>query len=300
MVEDIVLKNTVTGVQFEISKTKTQDYILDKVDWGVIQGTHHSYKYVNQIGESVTGTTLGTREVEIVGWIIADSEALMTKRKSVLNKFVNPQQTVELGYKDYILEFKPNGSVQYSATIAENNEVMCKFKISGLCPDPLFAENVDTKIAAANTSALFHFPLIISRTPNPPGGVVFGVRQPSLIVTVTNGGSVAVGMKIVFKANGSLSNPRLINVTTQEFFRVNKAMTAGETITINTSVGQKKVVGALNGVESNYFKYCDLDNTWLQLEMGDNLFRYDADGNYGNLEVYIYFSNKYLEVQQCY
>lgn len=300
MVEDIVLKNTVTGVQFEISKTKTQDYILDKVDWGVIQGTHHSYKYVNQIGESVTGTTLGTREIEIVGWIIADSEALMTKRKSVLNKFVNPQQTVELGYKDYILEFKPNGSVQYSATVAENNEVMCKFKISGLCPDPLFAENVDTKIAAANTSALFHFPLIISRTPNPPGGVVFGVRQPSLIVTVTNGGSVAIGMKIVFKANGSLSNPRLINVTTQEFFRVNKAMTAGETITINTSVGQKKVVGALNGVESNYFKYCDLDNTWLQLEMGDNLFRYDADGNYGNLEVYIYFSNKYLEVQQCY
>lgn len=300
MVEDIVLSNAVTNTQIVLSKLKTQDYILDKVDWGVIKGTHHSYKYVNQIGESVTGTSLGTRDIEIVGWIIADSEALMTKRKSVLNRFVNPQQTIDLLYKSYVLKFKPDGSIQYGITYADNNEVICKFKITGLCPDPLFAEEVDTKIAAANTSAKFHFPLVISKVPDPPGGVVFGVRQPSLIVTVTNAGSVAVGMKIVFKANGSLSNPRLINVVTQEFFRVNKAMVAGETITINTSIGSKKVIGAFKGVESNYFKYCDLDNTWLQLEMGDNLFRYDADGNYGNLEVYIYFSNKYLEVQQCY
>lgn len=56
----------------------------------------------------------------------------------------------------------------------------------------------------------------------------------------------------------------------------------------------------INGVENNYFKYRDLDSTWLQLDVGDNLFRYDADTGIDNLEVYIYFHSKYLEVQECY
>ena len=77
-------------------------------------------------------------------------------------------------------------------------------------------------------------------------------------------------------------------------------MTAGEEIVIDTIIGQKKIEGTLNGLTSNYFKYRDLDSEWLQLQVGTNLFRYDADQNIENLEVYIYFSNKYLEVQECY
>ena len=71
-------------------------------------------------------------------------------------------------------------------------------------------------------------------------------------------------------------------------------------ITIDTIIGEKKIEGYLNGITSNYFKYRDLDSEWLQLKVGDNLFRYDADQNVGNLEVYIYYNNKCLEVQECY
>ena len=77
-------------------------------------------------------------------------------------------------------------------------------------------------------------------------------------------------------------------------------MHAGEEIMIDTIIGEKKIQGTLNGIKSNYFKYRDLDSEWLQLKVGDNLFRYDADENVENLEVYIYFNNKYLEVQECY
>jgi len=243
---------------------------------------------------------LETRSVTIQGWVIADTEAVMTKRKQILNRFFNPQQAVDLFYKDYVLRFLPNTSVRYSVTIAENNEVICKFKVEGYCPDPLFSEQMERKVAAASTIAKFHFPLIISQTPNPPGGIMFGLRQPSLIVAINNSGAVDVGMKIVFKANGTLYGPSLINVDTQKYFKVNKTMQAGEEIMVNTIIGQKKIQGTLNGITSNYFKYRDLDSEWLQLKVGDNLFRYDADENVGNLEVYIYFNNKYLEVQECY
>lgn len=300
MVEGIKLQNVQTRAVLTLDMVSTNDYILNSVDWGQVTSTHHSYKYVNQIGVYVTGTSLETRNVEINGWVVAENEAQMTQRKQVLNRFFNPQQAIDLMYSVYTLRFLPNTSVRYSATVAENNEVVCKFKIEGYCPDPLFSEQVENKVAAASTVGMFHFPLIMSKDPEPPGGVVFGLRQPSLIVAIDNGGAVSVGMKIVFKANGTLTGPMLIDVETQKYFKVNKTMQAGERIEIDTAIGQKKIQGILNGVTSNYFKYRDLDSEWLQLDVGSNLFRYDADANAGNLEVFIYYSNKFLEVQKCY
>lgn len=300
MVEGIKLQNVETRAVLTLDMVSTPDFILNSVDWGAVESTHHSFKYVNQIGVYVTGTSLETRSVTIQGWVIAENESMMTIRKTTLNRFFNPQQAVDLFYKDYVLRFLPNTSIRYSTVIAENNEVICKFKVEGYCPDPLFSEQVESKVAAASTQAMFHFPLIISETPNPPGGIIFGLRQPSLIFTVTNNGAVDVGMKIVFRASGTLTNPSLIEVNTQKFFKVNKTMVAGEEITIDTIIGEKKIEGYLNGITSNYFKYRDLDSEWLQLKVGDNLFRYDADQNIGNLEVYIYYNNKYLEVQECY
>lgn len=300
MVEGIKLQNVETRAVLTLDMVSTPDFILNSVDWDAVESTHHSFKYVNQIGVYVTGTSLETRSVTIQGWVIAENESMMTIRKTTLNRFFNPQQAVDLFYKDYVLRFLPNTSIRYSTVIAENNEVICKFKVEGYCPDPLFSEQVESKVAAASTQAMFHFPLIISETPNPPGGIIFGLRQPSLIVTVTNNGAVDVGMKIVFRASGTLTNPSLIEVNTQKFFKVNKTMVAGEEITIDTIIGEKKIEGYLNGITSNYFKYRDLDSEWLQLKVGDNLFRYDADQNVGNLEVYIYYNNKYLEVQECY
>lgn len=300
MVEGIKLQNVETRAILTLDMVSTPDYVLNSVDWGAVESTHHSYKYVNQIGVYVTGTSLETRSVDISGWVIAETEKEMTNRKTMLNRFFNPQQAIDLFYKDYVLRFLPNTSVRYSTAVAENNEIICKFKVEGFCPDPLFAEQVENKIEAASTFGLFHFPLVMSKTPASPGGVVFGVRQPSLFVGIANAGAVSVGMKVVFKANGTLANPSIINAHTQKFFKVNKVMQAGERIEINTIIGEKKIQGTLDGVTSNYFKYRDLDSEWLQLEVGDNLFRYDADENIGNLEVYIYFNNKYLEVQECY
>ncbi len=300
MVESIRLQNVTTSARLMFDMVTTPDYVLNSVDWGVVESTHHSYKYVNQIGVYVTGSSLETRKVTIIGWIIADTELMMTQRKGVLNRFFNPQQAVDLFYKTYVLRFLPDNSVRYSVVTAENNEVMCKFQITGFCPDPLFSEQVENKIVAASTQGMFHFPLVIKPQPNPPGGIVFGLRQPSLIVGITNSGSVSVGMKIVFRAKGSLDSPSLINVNTQQYFKVNKSMVAGEEIEVNTIIGEKKIIGTVNGVSSNYFKYRDLNSTWLQLDVGDNLFRYDAVENIDNLEVYMYYNNKYLEVQECF
>ena len=81
MVEGIKLQNVETRAVLTLDMISTPDYVLNSVDWGSVESTHHSYKYVNQIGVYVTGTSLETRQVEIIGWVIGDNEATMTQRK---------------------------------------------------------------------------------------------------------------------------------------------------------------------------------------------------------------------------
>lgn len=299
MVEDILIRDTSTDEILELSMLATPFYILSSVDWGTISATHHSYKYVNQIGEYVTDTALETRPLAIVGYIIAMTEGEMDDRKMFLNKLINPQHLYQLEYKDYVLEFLPNETVKYSTTMQENNDVICKFQINATCVDPLFSSKEREKFDVATTRPEFHFPLILGDTPETPGGVHFGVRTQSLFASILNKGAVETGITIVFKANGTLTNPSLMNVNTQETFKINKRMQAGEIITVVTETGKKTVRGEVDGANSNYFKYMSLDSVWLQLEVGDNLFKYDAESNVDNLEVSIYHNDKWMEVQQC-
>lgn len=275
-------------------------YILKSVDWGTIEGTHNTYKYLNQIGVSVNSTSLGTRDIAIEGWVVAQHERDMTQKKMGLNAFINPQEPLDLLYGDYKIQFNPDSTVKYSINYAENNEVICKFKIMGTAHDPMFVDSLENRLNFATTTAGFHFPLVISPE-LPEGGVVFGSRTDSLIATVINKGSVSTGMRIVFKAKGSVRNPKLINVETQEKLLISKDLVAEEEVEINTVVGSKRVRGKIGETSpyTNYFVYKTLDSDWLQLAVGKNLFRYDADSGLDNLEVFVYFQNKFLEVQEC-
>lgn len=300
MVERITLKRVTNSEELILDMVSTPYYILKSVDWGTVKGTHHSYKYTNQNGSSITGTTLETRDVEIEGWIVAHSESHMKTLKKKLNQFVNPQEEFELIYSDYVIRFKPNESIRYSIGYEENNELFCKFQINGVCPNPLFSNRHEKSLPFATTMPAFHFPLVLSKE-LPDGGVVFGKRTESLFANVENEGSVPVGMRIVFKANGKVVNPSLTNVNTQEVFVINKTLTDEEEVQINTNVGEKSIKGRIGkGEFENYFMFKDLDSPWIQLDVGDNLFRYDAEEGLDNLEVFMYFTDKFLEVQECY
>ncbi len=301
MVERIVLRKVKNSEELILDMVSTPDFILKSVDWGSITGTHHSYKYVNQIGETVTNTSLKTRPIGIEGWIVSQNENHMTSLKRKLNAFINPQEAIDLFYNDYMIRFLPDESVRYSTSYEENNDIFCKFQINGTCPNPLFSDTYETCSIFATTAPSFYFPLILSQD-LPDKGIIFGKRTASLITNVINKGAVSVGMRIIFKAvNGNVTNPSLINVNTQEKLLINKTLISGEEIEVNTNIGEKSIKGKIDSNEFiNYYMYRDIDSDWLQLAVGDNLFRYSADEGIGNLDVYIYFYNRFLEVQECY
>lgn len=164
------------------------------------------------------------------------------------------------------------------------------FMVDFLCPNPYLRDIIESKINIALWKGVFKFPLTIPKNI----GIIVGLREPSLIVNVNNTGDVKCGVIIEFKALGTVSKPSLLNVNTGEYIKINKSMVAGEVITVNTNIGSKKIMQILNGVETNILNYIDLDSTFLQLNVGDNLFRYDAEANLNNLEVSIYYNPYYL------
>lgn len=300
MVERIILKKVKNSDELILDMVSTPEYVLKSVDWGTIKSTHHTYKYVNQVGVTVSGTSLETRPITIEGWIVASNPLRMDILKRKLNGFVNPQDAIDLHYSKYMIRFIPDETVKYAIDKSENNDAFCKFSITGICPNPLFM-NADENISVfATTIPRFHFPLITS-TGLQEKGVVFGSRTNELIANIFNEGSVVSGMRIIFKANGTVINPKLINVNTQERFILNKTLIADEEVEVNTNVGEKNVRGKIgNKPYSNYYMYKEIDSSWLQLEIGDNLFRYDADEGIENLEIFVYYYNRFLEVQECY
>lgn len=294
MIDEITLISNSLNKSIKLSKTDySSNIILEEADLGSVQGSHKTYKGINQIGETHQGTTINTRSVSIIGWIVGETEYQLQYHRNNLNLFINPLQPLTLLFKKYSLTVYPDSSVKYSTDYKENNEVMCKFMIQGTCTFPLFQDSESEKISVANTESKFMFPLCIPQDT----GIQMGVRTPSLIALVSNKGAIPTGFTLIFKALGKVKNPSLTNIDTQEVFKINKEMVSGEVIVINMNDGEKSIKGFLNGVEKNYFRYKDFNSSWLKLNLGDNLFRYNADTNLSALEVEILHNNQYLEVQ---
>lgn len=293
MIESITLKNLVTNQSILIDKT-TSDWVLGEIDLGTVGGSHHSYKYVNQVGVYIDSTSLEERAVSIPGWVIGGNFADMKDNMTVLNRLVNPQHELELTLFDqYVLRFKPDYSIKYATPYEENNEVLCQFLIQGTCADPMFSTKSGILTQIASILPKFHFPLII-----PQGkGIILGLRQPDLLATFVNDGDIDTGMVIEFSCNTTVVNPSLLHVGTQEFVKINKTITPGETITVSTVSGNKYVRGYHDGQTENYFKYWDWDSTWLQMYRGVNVLKYDADEGVDGLAASVTFTPKLLEVQ---
>lgn len=51
-----------------------------------------------------------------------------------------------------------------------------------------------------------------------------------------------------------------------------------------------------NGTKINVFNYIDLASEFLQLKVGDNLLRYDAEKGLDNLEMALYYKPLYIGV----
>lgn len=250
-------------------------------------------------GSNYQNTRLENREFDIPFFIfksIVDSWWIEEQRNlayKVFNPKANPMR-IDIATKnnqEYYINANLEGAPTFPIGFENNNLSWQRGLLQFSANDPYFYRKEEEKVDIALWNGSFEFPLELTDS-----GIEVGYRSPSLIVNVLNEGQETTGMLIRFKALGTLTNPSLVNVNTLETLKINTTMQSGDIIEVSTYKRKKKVTLNQNGVKTNIFNLLDLNSTFLRLDIGDNLFRYNADDGIDNLEVSITFTPRLLGV----
>lgn len=250
----------------------------------------YTVKGSGQDGVTKTGSNLQPRVVTVTGSLRLNPE---TSKRQML-RVMNPGHDARLVYQNRYGSWYLDGQIKTAPRFTE--AVLIPWQFVFYAPYPFLRLGdgdvqrvVDIALWVPNFEMNPYFEIPIEDE------MIIEYRAPELIVNVINEGDVESGMVIEFRATGTTGNPSLINVLTQERFWIDTDMQPGDVIKVWTGYGEKRAIRFRSGLETNIFNDIPRDVVWLQLHVGDNLLRYDADV-IDNIEVSIYPNDAFLGV----
>lgn len=252
-------------------------------------GTVNSVSSAYGIGTTWNGTSIGQRDLTIKGTI---TDNIQENRLLLYDMFpLNSEGT--LYYYEGDIERKITCLVE-KVSIPEKKGFTRDFSISLVCPNPRFSALAATILSMATWTPAFKFKLVIPKNK----GIKFGTKNTTSMGTTENTTEIDYGMTIKFKANDTVKNPYLFNVTTRDIIQIEKTMSAGDQIIITTHIDNKNVIykNAVTGEEENINYLIMYGSKYLQVPSGTNTFRSGADSGEDNLETTIEFLPEYEAV----
>ena len=141
-----------------------------------------------------------------------------------------------------------------------------------ICPFPYWRSSQLLRTEMNTYVDDFHFPFAIEENDPIPLGHMDAVTS----VTVYNNGTAAEGFVMTLHATGNVSDPKVYNYITGEFFGLDYSLQSGDLVTIDSTTGQKSVTLERGGTETNIFNYIMKDSVWLTLEPGGTVFTYEV------------------------
>ena len=236
---------------------------------------------VAQIGSSIQGKSVQGKDIVINGEIIGTARFL----RGQLLDTITPLEGGTLIFNN-ILEL---GVEPIMTPYVENYAENSKFQFTLRASYPYWRSIKQIITDVAGLEPKFKFPIDYGNTGNEghPREHIFGQRISNFFVNVENKGNVPAPFKVMFIAKTQLSNPSITKVSTLEFIKIQKAMISGERIEVDMMGDLPKLTSYKIGSEEDVFRYFDIDSTLFELDVGDNLIRYDADSNRNGLDVKI-------------
>lgn len=252
-------------------------------------------------GSIVNGKRIKRRPIHIEATLRDDRNNGVSRQRII--KFFNPKYagklTVDYGGIKRNIEYELEG---WNFVAKSNIYNQLSIVADLVCPDPFF-KNIDNfGQNMANISRHIAFPWRVTkekvRVPDPYKGLalsgqITGYRTLTKEVHLPNDGDVPTGVQIQFIAErGPCLNPMITSLGSGKFVRVKTAMEQGDILVVDTN--KRHQIIELNGV--NVYQRIDRRSTPFELEIGSNYLEYDADENYTNLDVRLYYTPLYLGV----
>ena len=285
VVEKVIYTNS-RGQSIDL--TSRRPFILESVDGrGGVEANVQMQSAPYQDGSTFIDTTLATRSITLSVSLVADSRDELNDLRHQISTIFNPKLGLgkliySNGNVEREIEVIVDGSPAYPVGDAKGKWFQ-RTAINLIAPNPYWEGTEIDKYKledfVGNFRFSFHFP------------VRFATRGDSR--ALINNGDVPTPIKVEFR--GPVTNPKITNLTTGEFIKVNRAIPSGYKLILDTSFGNKRVeIVAPDGVVQNAFHYIDLESTFFSLDVGENRFAFITDG--GNPEVYVEYKHKYLSV----
>ena len=255
-----------------------------------------SSKSAYRDGISISKTILKDRILTLNCHLVIDSEQQRYILKKELYKAFNPK------FPGHMKIYTDAGQLRGASNLRviqaplfdddyKGLNDLVSFQIQLAMPLPYFEDINENRADFGNDIGNFFFDLEVEEE-----GRELSIKNNSIVTNIENLGDAETPIKVVFKAKTIIENPSIYNVYTKEFIKLNYTMQVGEEITVTTHHGNKRVESYLNGVTKNIFNDLDINSTFMWLDVGDNVIRYDSDTMIEQLEVYIYYTNYYLGV----
>ncbi len=288
----IIVSNGNTSLEL----TMKPYYVKKTVGFDMLEVQIVTTQGFDQDGATELNSYVLPRDMEIHGEIKAESTHQIQDMRDKLFRLFIPKHQVTIthyyGGRNRVIKASVEKTPKFTfSDVSKVQEYIVQLKTTG---NPYWMDHAESLVQMANIVGGFHFPVVIPKDK----GMTFGIKSPSLIANVYNKSAIKIGMRFTFIANGTVTNPQLFNVNTREFFKMNCVMKPGESITVQTGT-DKTVTRKYRGVKEDYLGRIDIPsggNKFLELEPGDNLFRYAADEGENMMSVKIYFCNRYAGV----
>lgn len=228
-------------------------------------------------GDTINSMRAQPREM-VLYFTIKQGRNVESVKRAVLS-VIKPKQSGTLLWKQNGRELAIVGAVESVSMPRFTDNVT--MQISLYCSDP-FWNDAQYIVNQIDLIIKKHYYAVTF----PMGsGIVMGQYDFQLTRSFENVGDVAVGLEITIIATGAVNNPKLER-SDGLFFGVAETMVAGDTIKISTIKGKKTVTK--NGV--NIMPKVIPGSTWLQLEVGENVFTISSDE--AKPEMYFVFEYK--------
>lgn len=263
-------------------------FLLESVEGrGGIEANVQMQSAPYQDGSTYIDTLLSTRPLTLQVSLIAESRDELNHLRHRISNIFNPKLGVgQLVYRngetERTIEVVVDGSPAFPVGDAKGKWFQ-KTSINLIAPNPYWEDNSEENHKLEDFVGSFKFPFHLPMR--------FSSRGDSRVLF--NSGDVPTPIQVEFR--GVAVNPKITNMETGEFIRVNRTIEEGYKLIINTAFGNKRVeIIAPDGTVTNAFHYIDLDSTFFSLDVGNTKIGFIADG--GNPEVYVTYKNRYLSV----
>ncbi|MBR2540396.1 MAG: phage tail family protein [Mogibacterium sp.] len=258
--------------------THNQAYVVKSIEGidppeGVINTTRNA----DADGSVFNSAYVNNRQIIITLAINGPAE----QNRINLYKYFKSKYPVRLFYKNESRDVYIDGYVKKPMIDFFAEKQIAQITI--FCPSPFFKGATDIITDFSSVESAFEFPFEIEAA----DPIEFGIIIDEIEKNIIYHGDVETGAVITLDARGSVANPIIANLDTNQFFKLNLSMARGDRIIINTTKKQKSARLISNGVVSNVVGSIADGSTWLQILPDDNMLQITATSGSENLDAYV-------------